>query len=194
MCLAIVKKAGATVDESYLKNGFDRNGDGAGFAFIKDGKIEVVKGLMKWEEFMDSYTAAAAAHPDSPFLIHFRVGTSGVKGPANTHPFVGKECAVIHNGVMFHTGYTAEKSDTRTLIEAAADRLTKARLVANKDALERHVGVANKLCFLFPDGDTLILNEKQGEWHDNVWYSNLSFCGYDRNKIVKKETANAGGT
>lgn len=177
MCIAICKKPGVKMKDEHLEESFSSHRDGAGYAFVRDGKVEIVKGLMTIGEFKEAYRRDEGANPESVFIIHFRTSTSGGKTPENTHPFRGKECAVIHNGVFFGT-YGSDKSDTSTLISAAAEKLTKKAVTEGLKKIEAHVGSYNKLVFLFDDNTYAIANESTGVWDEGVWYSNHSYLKY----------------
>ncbi len=174
MCIAILKLPNGTVTSEQLARGFSRNRDGGGFAYVKDGKVIVNKGHMQLKDFIAAYEAALESAPDSKFLIHFRIATAGKITADNTHPFKLRGGALIHNGSFFWNGYEAEKSDTRIVAEKLDETLlTKSDWFLSKSNLEQAVSY-NKVVVLFDDGDHLILNEKGGDWIDNVWYSNSS--------------------
>lgn len=173
MCVAILKPKGVAISEEVLKNCWDNNPDGAGFAYVKRRKVVTLKGFMSFEKFIEEYRKAEPSNRDSsPFVIHFRIATAGRVCPENTHPFPVEGGVLVHNGHMFYTDRTGEKSDTRLFCEDTMDYLKgKREWVANKKAIEDAIGY-NKLALLFNDGDYLIINENSGMWKDGVWYSN----------------------
>lgn len=173
MCVAILKLPAGSVTEDRLRACFNNNRDGGGFAFVKDGKVVINKGFMEFKDFMDAYALALAENKDSKFLIHFRIATAGAVSPANTHPFPVSGGALIHNGHMFYTLRSAEKSDTRLTAEKLSTLLPdRATWFLAKDVLAKELGSYNKVAVLFDDGEHLILNEDNGKWENNVWYSN----------------------
>lgn len=180
MCIAICKKPGVRMKDAHLEESFSSHPHGSGYAYTKDGEVVIVKGLMTIDEFKAAYRKDEEANPESVFIIHFRTSTSGTKTPENTHPFPGKECAVIHNGVFFSP--SGDKSDTNVLITAAADRLTKHAVTTGLAAISKHIGTWNKMVFLFKDNTYAIANEAGGVWDEGVWYSNRSYLsfGYSR--------------
>ena len=98
MCLAIYQPAGKTVQEKYLRYGFDNHSDGAGIAWAADGVLHVEKGIFNIEKLLEVYERVK----QYPCLIHFRKATHGKVDAANCHPFLlndGK-LALIHNGVL----------------------------------------------------------------------------------------------
>ena len=176
MCLAIAKPAGVAVPEANLHAGWISNSDGGGFAFIKDGKVEIRKGFDKWKSFLESYTKAAEENKDSPFAIHFRIRSTGGKEMGNTHPFRYAHGCVIHNGTISGTGADTYKgeTDTQRFIQKFGSHFTYDFVKEHLKDLTEAIGY-NKLVFLYPDKRILIVNESGGLWHDDVWYSNHSF-------------------
>ena len=77
MCIALVKLPDANVSEDNLRACWQSNPDGAGFAYIKDGKVTIEKGFMTLKPFMEALNVALEANKESTFLIHFRIATHG---------------------------------------------------------------------------------------------------------------------
>lgn len=180
MCIAVVTRKGASLSVEQLRSGWAINNDGGGFAYVKDGKVEIEKGFMKLPDMEKAYFAAVEKYAEtSPFLVHMRIRTSGETDPHNTHPFKIKGGAMIHNGILFSpTGELAGKegrrnSDTRILATVGHNILTKDHVTIAKSMLEDIFGY-NKLCFLYDDGDYVILNEDLGDWEKGIWFSNGS--------------------
>lgn len=173
MCLAIFEPPGKAAPPDYLAMGWQRNSDGAGFAFFADGRIQSQRGFFKFKDFLSAYEAAKKKHSNAPFLVHFRIRSMGGKEADNTHPHSFKHGVMIHNGTL--SGTTAKhsvgKSDTALFIERYGDDLTYDRLIANKAAFDEAT-YGNKMVFLFRDGRHFIINEKLGAWINGVWYSN----------------------
>ena len=176
MCIAIVIPEGATVNKDYLHNGWCANSDGGGFAYVRKGKVKIVKSLMKWKTWEDAYYTAREANPDSPFLVHFRIRSAGSNTADNTHPYPLKTGAVIHNGTLTGSGadWYRGPSDTAKFVEKFGEHLTYDNVLSKKLAMEAAIGY-NKLAFLFNNGKFVIVNEDAGHWDAGVWYSNGSF-------------------
>lgn len=185
MCVAVVTKPGKSLTDDMIEKGWNVNSDGGGFAYIKDGLVRIHKGLMDLDKFKSAYhNAVDDVGKDSPFLIHFRIRTSGMVDQANTHPFrinpqKGPGGAVIHNGVLFYPDYREAgnrgKSDTRILCESLNNVLALEDLQKSKTDLNRALS-GNKMAFLYDTGDYVIINEESGFWNDDMWFSNGS-CG-----------------
>ena len=179
MCLAIFKPAKVSIPPGNLDRGWQKNPDGAGFAYVHKGKIHIVKGLMTLKEFRAAYDAASKKFKDSPFLIHFRVRSQGDKNAENTHPFMYKHGAMIHNGNIDGTGavFGTGKSDTALFMEKFGDNLDYETLKDNKEDFDKALQW-NKLVFLYPDKKHIIVNEKSGNWDNDVWYSTHAYKDY----------------
>lgn len=183
MCLAIFKPAKVSIPPAHLNMGWQKNPDGAGFAYVHKGKMHVVNGLMTLKEFRAAYDAACKKFKDSPFLIHFRIRSMGEKNAANTHPFIFKHGAMIHNGTLDGTGavYQTGPSDTKIFIEKFGDSLDYETLTANKEDFDKAFSW-NKLVFLYPNKKHVIINEKSGIWDNDVWYSTSAYRDYHTNQ------------
>jgi hypothetical protein len=113
MCIAIYKEIGQPIQKKKMyKRCFDKNPDGAGYAWYKDEKDVwvVTKGLMNFKSFWRSFNRASRKYDftNRQVLVHFRVGTSGNrKGPDCTHPFP----VTPHLDLMRHL-----KFETRNLV------------------------------------------------------------------------------
>lgn len=195
MCIAIVKPIGVDVpSENILKNCFENNKDGAGFAFNYNGRVIIKKGFMRFEDFMNAFNSYNSKYSfkDRGLLIHFRIATHGGVNQSMTHPFpiqgdngalqkieYVSNYAVIHNGTISLTSSKANRennmSDTAVFIR---DYLYD--IATNKDWFnnETNIDLIEKLI----DSKMAILNNKgefiktSGFTEDNgVFYSNTSY-------------------
>lgn len=176
MCIAIVKLPEANIPEEHLRSSWIANPDGAGFAYVHEGKVQISKGFMALKDFLDAYTQAVATYSTSTFLVHFRIRSMGDKDPNNTHPYVCDSGAMIHNGTISGTGadYGKGPSDTAKFVERYNKDLTLDFLTENSSEINTALG-HNKLAFLFHDGQHYIANAAHGWWEGGVWYSNRSY-------------------
>ncbi len=176
MCLAIAKPAGVVIPEHTLHAGWVANSDGGGYAFVREGVVEIRKGFGKWKDFIESYNASFEDNKDSPFAIHFRIRSTGSKELTNTHPFRFKHGCMIHNGTI--SGTQADNfegsTDTQKFIERFGNHFSYDFVAKHKKDLDSAVGY-NKLVFLYPDKRYVIINESNGVTHNGAWYSNHSF-------------------
>lgn len=175
MCLAILKTRTAVVPEEILWHGWNENPDGAGFAWPHNGKIEIVKGLMSFDEFWEAYEPVSRL--ELPVMVHFRVATHGPVIRALTHPFrIGRrELAMIHNGTIGGLPLFWKESDTLVFARKKLPRTTRRypMLPRTLKRLGMRIGWS-RMVFLDGAGRWQIANEHKGFWDDGVWYSNGS--------------------
>jgi len=176
MCIALYKPEGKTISKETLQECFANNSDGAGFVYVKDGKLVMEKGFFTFDSFYDAYLP----HMEHQALIHFRIKTHGAVDETNCHPFmITKNFAFIHNGTISGHG---EKnfSDTYMFNEEILKPLVNQYGIKAlwqpfmQTLMEDYIGWS-KLIFLDSKGNYIIYNEAKGEWADGVWYSNTSY-------------------
>ena len=176
MCMAIFKPAKVVVKEEHLRNSWIANPDGAGFAYVKAGKVVVEKGFQTVKEFLAAYDKVFKKNKNSPFLIHFRIRSMGAKGSEHTHPYVFQHGALIHNGTIHGTGavYDSGPSDTELFTRRFGNEMTYENVTALKVKLEQALDF-NKIVILYPTKDAVILNERKGYWHEGTWFSTKAY-------------------
>lgn len=179
MCVINYCPIGATISEETLKKMWDRNSDGAGFV----GRLNVdsdwvfQKGLMTYDE------AKTAILPflteEAEIVLHFRIKSKGDISAELTHPFEwsrnNKEMRLLfHNGtVRIFTG-----SDGCSDSSALSKLLTPISTKCAHKILEGFVTATygRFVTFVQKHGEEAkitILEDKESEWKDGVWYSNL---------------------
>lgn len=180
MCIAIYKPADAKIDRETLFSCWCGNSHGAGIAYVKDGALTIVKGLMTFAQFWDAYKKHNIDEYQS--LIHFRLATHGARNQDNTHPFeVVPGLALIHNGVIRTLDTTKkEMSDTWHFAQFMRNIVLRDSTAWKdpivKNEVEREVlGGWNKVAFLHSSGDFQIYNENNWVEHEGSLYSNGSF-------------------
>jgi len=100
---------------SMLKNAEDRNRDGGGFAYIKDGLVHWEKGLHVTAKYVEKYVKRNKLTKKNNLIVHFRIGTHGENNDMLCHPFplgLRKNGQAVENSVrgastnpvMFHNG------------------------------------------------------------------------------------------
>lgn len=184
MCIALNKPAGITLTRDIYSECYDSNPDGAGFAYVEDGKIVIDKGYFNFDRLYE----ALKPHEQKALLVHFRIATHGTVNADNCHPWLvdcglvnGKpyQFAVIHNGILDHPS-CKDKSDTGHFV----DDIMKPLLTRDPwffDApvgisiFEKIIGRANKLVIMRNDGQTYIINAKAGEVAHGTWFSNSGY-------------------
>lgn len=134
MCIIIAKdKYGRLPSEEELKNSFEFNSDGAGFMYVKNGKVVIDKGYMTYDAFLKHYKSLLTEFNDfkgKSLVMHFRIGTSGKNIKENTHPFPissdtrmlrakhlsQEDIGIVHNGVIKGYGTATGLNDTQEFI------------------------------------------------------------------------------
>jgi len=200
MCIAIHKPAGIKIDRDVLYSCWCGNSHGAGFVYVKDGALTIVKGLMTFGQFWAAYQEHKT--DDYQALIHFRLATHGGRNQKNTHPFeVIPELALIHNGVI-HSLHTIDRSMSDTWHFA---QFMKGLVMRDRDAwkdpiikqeIEHEIlGTWNKVAFLHANGECQIYNRANWIEHEGALYSNGGF--YRRSYGYRPEArtySNLGGS
>ncbi len=195
MCLIVFTPNArrATIRKATLAQGFDRNDDGAGFAYVSGGKLHVSKAYFDFNAFYADYQFVC--NLNGPVLIHFRYGTKGSKAARNTQPLTihANSLVMAHNGVI--QGLSQSKEDV-------SDSVKLARLIqrldwrlpfkpAQIDLLGSLCYDNSKLVFLDAQGRHLIVHEDEGVWRRGAWYSNKGvescLCAYVKPRARRKK-------
>lgn len=192
MCLAIYKPKGVQIKKKFLRNGFDANEDGAGFAYVENGSVHICKGFFTFDNFWAEYKK----HSAKQALIHFRWATHGAATFANCHPFsmCDGKFALIHNGILDIECTDKSFSDTWHFSELVMSPLldyTPLDSPALQFVIESTIGDGNKLCVLRGDGAFKIFNESAGHWKHGAWFSNE---GYKRESAHNWRAWGSGAT
>lgn len=182
MCIIIASANPIKLEKNLLKRCWDRNPDGAGFAYVTDGRIKVVKELEHFERFHELFIRhlPVCMKAVSPMLLHFRVGTHGTKTIENVHPFwVARNCVMAHNGVL-DIKEENNWSDTRTFAERVLKPISETHDFTKNDAsiwLITKFAKSNKLAFLTSERNIQLINRKDGVESTELeaWFSNRTF-------------------
>lgn len=190
MCVICIKPEGVEEpDKEDFRDMFISNSDGAGFMWVQDGKVHVRKGFMKFDDFWKGWNKYNITK-DTVAIAHFRIGTSGGKTQAMTHPFPitdnedllkqtewDGDLAMAHNGVF--GGGTKDLSDTALFVRDIIHPL--------KEYLHDHNGefddkMENIIAQAADTSRVVLLNSKGnymkvGDWSeiDGCWYSNTKW-------------------
>lgn len=196
MCLIAVSKTGKQIPREHLQNAYWTNDDGSGWAYSSDDTLFMEKGLWSFHEFYSSYEKNCVG---KPHLIHLRNMSAPPRSLLNTHPFyINKEktAVLVHNGNIRSLPTRQQISDTRLFVDEVIAPLTEQNpnwytKMHYSWMVENAIGEDNKLAIIDNLGFIKIFNEKQGEWDNEIWYSNScykhnsflggDYCGYNRN-------------
>lgn len=178
MCVIVTKPKGAEIDLDVLHDCWRANKHGAGIAYVLNERVNLIKGLMEWEQFKN-VLGDAKKWTDIPAMFHFRIRTHGETNEANTHPFsvIPGKLVFSHNGVMHGMAKNSrpELSDTACFNRYVLKQLPH-NFLNNQgivDLICHTIGRNNKLAFLDSEGNITIFNEDLGYKNDEgVWFSN----------------------
>lgn len=196
MCIICAKAKGVEMPtQDVITNMWNRNPDGAGFMYAKDGKVVIRKGFMTLAD-LNKGLAEAAKDVDfksTGVVLHFRITTHGGTCPANTHPFpitdnvkrlqmtaTAADVGVAHNGIINNKPRSKDISDTMEYIASVLAPMKRSmpNFYTDNNMLDLIANTINgsRMCFLNGDGDVVTV----GTWHevDGLKYSNTSYQGY----------------
>lgn len=183
MCLLTYIPKGVTLNYERARRASISNPDGFGFA-IHAGNAILTDHDMDFDKLWDRFIFARKSQ-DGDALFHWRIATHGEVDTSNCHPFYvgdGTDTVVAHNGMLPITlPHNEVRSDTRVFAELV---LPSCGGVTALDDPEWFADLENwssgsKLVVLTIDPlakhDAYIVNEKDGHWYDNMWWSNHSY-------------------
>jgi predicted glutamine amidotransferase len=179
MCICILntKKAGA-LTASELKNSWDNNNMGAGLLWVENNRLNVFKSY-DYGTFTDMYYEIRERNKVGNIVLHYRISTSGFKGEHNLHPFlVNDKLGFVHNGVISGLG-NKDFSDTyefNDMLKKFKHDFLKCEMT--RYLISKHIGYS-KLVFLDINDKYTIINEEDGHWKNDNWYSNTSYESYN---------------
>jgi hypothetical protein len=166
MCVIIVKPAGVKMPSlTVLEKMWNCNRDGAGLAISNKRNVTIDKGFMTFEALKDYYERKQLASMTYKLVVvHFRIGTHGLKDGGNTHPFplagtpeqirqleLTANEAIFHNGVFNLAVTEKHVSDTGQFIIDAAKKGEGACILSHWDSEKQTTGWS-KLCVVRPAG------------------------------------------
>ena len=180
MCLIMLQPKGTDVlTKETAEAAWQNNPDGAGFMLAFNGKLIVRKPFFRFKKFWKAYQRARNVFGiEAPFVIHWRIATHGGVTPLNTHPFTFAqgEVGIAHNGILPWLPVDDTVSDTRFFVEESLKKTTadESMTLDFADTVQELVGRTNKMVLLRADGEWNIVNEDEGSWRGEAWYSNTS--------------------
>lgn len=194
MCIIAYRRKGMKISNEIIRECFASHGHGAGIAYAteEDGLV-IDKGFFNVADLIIAIDEAG----DCDMLIHFRTASKGMKiNHANCHPFAvdsetGKDgdsiryqFAIAHNGKLDWRN-TKSLSDTACFVADVLDPiLQRDPWFFDNDAttvlVDGFIGKNNKIVVMKYDRkdkstSVTIVNERAGNYHEGVWYSNFSW-------------------
>ena len=196
MCVIAFSPKGVDIPTTeQLKQMWEHNPDGAGYAFVGNGgKVFYRKGFMTLDKLL-----ADLKNPErfknTNFAIHFRIGTSGKNDNRTCHPFPISnsygdlvktegmaESVLFHNGVIADGGLVNEhSSDTQDFVVALSPMIKKYNRSKARDYFIEQLIEGNRLLIMYKNNAFKMYGEwkKDGElWVSNLYYkSDYSWSG-----------------
>lgn len=190
MCVITICKDRCPTDEELISWN-SSNPDGIGVAWVKNNKIFFKKGLV-----LDQ-AKGLIRKIDLPFIIHFRLSSSGGKAPELTHPFIIDKqvdnnplSGTTTSPVLFHNGTERNAVDLLVLYclinkvklpEKLSDSLAIAKLVAVLG--EGYLNtLRSNFAILYPNG----VIKTWGNWYEDNGIITTSYTNYTKaNYIVR---------
>lgn len=203
MCIICVSKKGIRQpNKNELKTMFSRNPDGAGYMVARNGKVEIHKGFMSFDEFMKNINGENFTN-DDVVIYHFRISTQGGVNREMCHPFplsdnletmkaLDVNCAVgiAHNGIIPMTcTRNKEYSDTALFIAQYLNIFIRNERDLHNDAVMDVLNecIRSKMAILDRHGYVALcgdfIEEKSG-----LLFSNTTYKAYTPQQYSFKNT------
>jgi predicted glutamine amidotransferase len=188
MCIAIFNhRHDLSIDT--IATSWNNNPQGGGLLYVNknNNKLQSFK-TYELKQFYKAYLEILDVAKKGNVILHFRIATQGVKSLDNLHPFMNpdKSLGFVHNGIIseYSRGkhYYSDKSDTAIFNDEVVSKLD-GEFIYDKDLQNRmsnFVGRWNKLIFLNEEADATIINEDSGDWFNDQWFSNDSWCSTNK--------------
>lgn len=183
MCIIIVKPIGAKIPEKELVDAWNTNQNGSGFTWVdpETKQFKIVKEFKKRDDIIAKYKTRlveTGLEEKVNVLWHSRIKSAGAISMDNIHPFYmpKHKCMMAHNGTIYKTGVidrTIDDSDTVQVKNWIENHLEPGFFEDPQRAkmfLEYFGNTSSRIVFLNRKG-FIILNEDEGEWRDNLWFS-----------------------
>lgn len=198
MCVIIVKPVGQTVSKETFDACWDSNPHGFGMSYVKDGKAVIDKGYMTKASAWAAFSKIVEELGDVVMVLHFRIRSAGDRSASNCHPFKVEGGTLSHNGTLYGFGGNKD-SDTKEFCQTFGKYMTHKETTKHKAELGKNIGAGNKFAMLFDNGETVIVNEGEGQWFEGKWFSNgywknFSMTGYEDLEDVDWEGMYAYGS
>lgn len=175
MCVIIYSKIGTEIEYDILKEAWETNPHGGGFAVIENEKIHYEKGFMEFIDFIEAFDKYN--NPNYEKVIHFRITSIGTTTKEQTHPFkkanpnkikyTGNQPVYFMNGTITDIKPEAGLNDTATYIKKYKNGIR-----ANQQGINLLAGATGAKWAVATTKGIFISNEFIEK--DNLYYSNLN--------------------
>ncbi|MEE1227178.1 MAG: hypothetical protein UHM08_08775 [Bacteroidales bacterium] len=178
MCVIIYIPAGQTISADEINSAWRTNPDGAGYSYLKDGKVHYKRGYMKLKPFKEDITPLIGKYP---LLLHFRISTSDKVNELQTHPYdpanitalkgvLKNRPAVCMNGTISSQTCYKKFNDTMSYIKDHKPTFKLISKTGNTDTLDIiEDATGSRWAMLTPSGVVL---SKGFSWYNGKAYSN----------------------
>lgn len=183
MCLLTFIPDSVSIDEQRFENAAFNNPDGFGFA-INTGKRIVTGHGMNFDSVFDQFEQMRSQNAGHA-VFHFRWATHGETNINNCHPFyLGDDrlSVVAHNGILPVKVPNGDvRSDTKVFAQDIMPAVGGITALDDDEYFKKLESWAkgSKLVFLTAQEDAkfdfYILNESDGHWDSEMWWSNTSY-------------------
>lgn len=198
MCMLTYYPDGTQPDVTALLNGAEMNADGHGFAIVtRHARNPIVRRYLNPEAAVREFVRLRREFDDGPAMFHSRWGTAGELGLVNVHPFkIDRRTLIAHNGVL-PRAMQPLKGDRRCDTRLFAEDMLRGEDLSDtkvRNQIAHMIGKGNKLVILSTRPDyapSYIVNEDQGHWVGDTWYSNMDFTGWWRKPLIQRQDDDA---
>jgi hypothetical protein len=190
MCLLTFIPDGVMPDMEKFRVAAVNNPDGFGFAILGDDRI-LTGHSMSFEEAAEQFIDLRSRN-SGPALFHFRWATHGSETIDNCHPFfLGQDgkSVVAHNGILpVKILKGDDRSDTKVFAEDIMPAIGGIVALDDDEYFKKlsQWATGSKLAFLTLNDDAkynwYLVNEQDGHWADDMWWSNDGYKSVSRYK------------
>mgnify|MGYP000861196122 CR=1 FL=1 len=191
MCILILKpKKVSFPEKEILKQCFDNNPDGCGYAWIdRSGISHIRKGFLNFDKFYKDLSKNMEKIMPFDTIIHFRFATHGSVVPGNTHPFPiscdindlkstnlnGRFKIMAHNGVIPSLSHRAKK--TKNDLSDTMVFAKELKVLGENNPNIKNILESGKFVIMDRSG-----SRRYGKFiEDNgIFYSNDSYLSFDK--------------
>lgn len=195
MCIAILQRSNSEdLDWDTFERCSQRNDDGMGLMWVENGEIKVWKSLDRLDLMFDKYKDLREKY-NMPIALHFRNATKGEVTLDNCHPFfVNEDMAMMHNGTLSIKVDEKGKSDTLEFRDHILRNMPEGWIHDSewRKMVNKYSGWS-RFILTCSTGEFYVINEDEGYWVDNVWYSNNDFRSYSGKYYGKSGGKSTGG-
>lgn len=197
MCVIVYKPRGISLPSMHILKECTRiNKDGIGFMFPQNGLVRIRRGFSSVHSMLMSLKDMGFDE-DLPLIMHFRIGTSGIKAPINSHPFPISnnrgdffklnhvfDMGIAHNGILYQWSRNDDIfCDTARYIMIALSGMTNMAILKSRDLdkIDKMLPIG-KFAIMYGDGEVQRFGIDWSVYGDCL-FSNSGPIPYVRNDV-----------